>query len=128
MISRTHPFANDSADGNWLNTRIQLAVGGFSGLIDGQLRANELETFRIELAKLYRTLSGQATLSTLEDWLTLEIVGDGKGHLSFHGEIMDEPGIGNTFKFRLELDQSFVSKTINDLEQVTKAFPVLGLA
>ncbi len=128
IIDRSFADATDFWDGNWLNVKVVLAVGRFSGMLDGQLRVNELVSFHNELAKLYQTLSGQAGLSTLEGWLSFEIIGDGKGHLTLNGEVMDMPGIGNILKFKIELDQSFIPEVLNSLERVTKTFPVLGKA
>jgi hypothetical protein len=128
VIERSHPNATDFWDGNWLNVKVRLTVGGFGGMFNGQLRANELESFYVELVKLYKSLSGKASLSTMERWLLLEINGDGKGHLTLNGDIMDEPGVGNILKFKLELDQTFIPEVLSVLEKVTKAFPVLGNA
>jgi hypothetical protein len=128
VIDRSHANAKDFWDGNWLNVRVLLAAGRFSGKLNGQLRADELASFYNELTNLYLTLSGQARFSTVEGWLSFEITGDGKGHLTFKGEIMDEPGIGNDLKFKFELNQSFIPEVLSSIEKVIKAFPVLGKA
>ena len=126
VTSRSHPDADDFDDGNWLNAKVLVKAGGFSGAINGQLRAEELTFFRDGLNKLYRSLSGSAKFSTMEEWLSLEIDGDGKGHFALTGEIMDEVGLGNVLKFKFDFDQTFIPKVLNDLEKVIKTFPVLG--
>jgi carbon monoxide dehydrogenase subunit G len=126
--SRSHPSADDFDDGNWLNAKVLVKAGSFKGAINGQIRADELAFFRDELTKLYKSLSGSAKFSTMEEWLSLKIAGDGKGHFTLTGEIMDEVGLGNILKFKFDFDQTFIPKVLNDLEKVIKAFPVLGKA
>ncbi len=126
VTSRSYPDADDFDDGNWINAKVLVKAGSFSGAINGQLRANELTFFRDELTKLYRSLSGSAKFFTIEEWLLLEIVGDGKGHFALTGEIMDEVGLGNILKFKFDFDQTFIPKVLSDLEKVINAFPVLG--
>ena len=128
VTSRSYPDTSDFDDRNWLNTKILVKAGSFSGAINGQIQANELTFFRDELTKLYRSLSGSAKFFTIEEWLLLEIAGDGKGHFALTGEIMDEVGLGNILKFKFDFDQTFMPKVLNDLEKVINAFPVLGKA
>jgi hypothetical protein len=126
ITNRSHPDDNDYSDGNWLNAKVFVKVGCFNAEVDGQLRADELASFRDELTKLYRSLSGCAKFSTMEGWLSFEITGDGKGHFSCIGKVADEFGHGNILKFKLYFDQTFMPEILNGLEKVTKAFPVLG--
>jgi len=128
VISRTHPDANDFYDGNWLNTKVLIEAGSFSGTINGQLRAEELVSFQDELTKLHESLSGSVKFSTMEEWLSFEMTGDGKGHFSCTGKIADEVGYGNVLNFQIYLDQTFIPEILNGLGRVVKAFPVLGTA
>lgn len=126
VTSRSHPYVDDFYDGNWLNTKVLVKAGSFSGAINGRVRANELVFFRDELTKLYKSLSGSAKFSTMEEWLALEIFGDGKGHFALTGEVKDEAGLGNILKFKFDFDQSFMPRVLSDLEKVINVFPVLG--
>ena len=125
VINRSYPTANDFYDGNWLNTKAVVKVGCFTGTVNGQLRADELASFQVELSKLYKSLSGSAKFLTLERWLSFEITGDGRGHFSCVGEITDGSVRGNTLNFELDLDQTFLPESLNSLEKVASAFPVL---
>ncbi len=126
VINRSHPNTNDFHDGNWLTTKIIVKAGSFSGSVNGQLRADELISFQNELAQIYQSLSGHAKFLTMEEWLSFEITGDGKGHFSFNGEVADAIGDGNILKFRLDFDQTFMPEILSSFEKVTKAFPILG--
>jgi hypothetical protein len=124
VISRSYPSANDFYDGNWLNAKAVVKAGGFTGAVNGQLRADELASFQAELAKLYESLSGSAKLLTMEEWLSFEIIGDGRGHFSCTGEVTDEFVQGNTLKFNLDLDQTFFPEVLKSLEKVVSTFPI----
>jgi hypothetical protein len=39
---------------------------------------------------------------------------------------MDEPGMGNELRFRLQLDQTYLPAIIDSLLEVEAAFPILG--
>lgn len=124
VISRRYPNSNDSYDGNWFDTKVIVKVGGFAGTVSGQLRKDELASFQTELASLYKSLSGSAKLLTLEGWLSLEITGDGMGHFSCTGEVMDGFIQGNTLIFNLNIDQTFLPEILKNLEKVENSFPI----
>ncbi|MBI5951093.1 MAG: hypothetical protein HY865_05505 [Chloroflexi bacterium] len=110
VISRSYPNSNDSYDGNWLDAKAIVKVGGFTGTVIGQLTTDELASFQAELANLYKSLSGSAKFVTLEGWLSFEITGDGMGHLSCTGIVIDGFVQGNTFNFNLNIDQTFCQR------------------
>jgi hypothetical protein len=126
VTGRMHPGRTDYWDGNWLVTPLELRVGGFTGRIMAALRANELLSFRDQLRTLYDTLTGQATLDSIEHWIHLDFEGDGAGHVAVKGMVKDEPGMGNTLRLSLDLDQTFLPMILEQLDEVDRAFPVLG--
>ena len=130
FLGRSNPTTTDFWDANWLNVQVLLAVGRFNGEFKGslknQLRTTDLAAFRMELSALYQSLSGNATLKTVEDWLQLTLTGDGKGHLLMNGRVLDGPGIGNTLTLQLELDQTFLPEIIRSLDAVLVAYPIIG--
>ena len=118
------PFAKeDSIGGTWLKIVVSFVLGGFRGKVTGELLADELRSFQTGLENLYKSLSGKASLSTLEGWLFIEIIGNGRGQMMMNGEIIENPGRRNTFQFELDLDQSFIPPILSDLEKIVKTFP-----
>jgi hypothetical protein len=111
-------------DDNWLTSQIRIRAGGFSGQVDAAILTPELSAFLTALRPLYKTLSGMAEFSTMEGQLQLRLVGDGKGHIALTGEVADQPGIGNRLHFSLQLDQSQLRASIDELAKVTAEFPV----
>jgi hypothetical protein len=124
IISCSYPNSNDSYDGNWLDAKAIVKVGGFTGTVGGQLRTDELASFQTELANLYKSLSGSAKLVALEGWLSFEITGDGMGHFSCTGEVMDGFIQGNTLSFNLNIDQTFLPEILKNLEKVENSLTI----
>lgn len=125
-LERTQLTSTDYWDGNWLNTEVTIKVGGFRGHVGGYLRTDEFATFREEVTALYSTLSGSATFRTMEEWLLIEMIGDGKGHITAEGSLIDNPGIGNTVRFKLELDQTFLPSLLEELNTLIDRYPIIG--
>ncbi len=110
-------------DDNWLTVEIRVRAGGFRGKASATILTGELTEFLSELRPLYQTLSGAAVFTTMEGQLSLQLVGDAKGHIELRGEVADQPGIGNRLHFTLPFDQSQLGTSINELERVTLQFP-----
>ena len=111
-------------DDNWLSVEICIRAGGFRGKVTAAIITSELTMFLSELRPLYETLSGSASFTTMEEQLGMRLIGDGKGHIELHGEVADQPGIGNRLHFTLQFDQSQLGASIRELERVTSQFPV----
>src|SRR5690349_11587952 len=82
-------------DDNWLTVEIRVQAGGVRGKVSAAILTGELEKLLSDLRPLYQTLSGSVDFKTMEAQLSLHLVGDGKGHIELHGEVLDQPGIGN---------------------------------
>ena len=124
-LSRLHD-ADDYWDGNWLHSQIEVRVGGFSACYPGALRVDEFESFHQELASIYEILKGKAGFWSMEEWLSIDVKGDGRGHFNARCEATDEPGIGNKLKFQLTFDQTEIPGIIRGLQSILEAFPLRG--
>lgn len=122
----SYPDSSDWEDGNWLDTKVAISAGGFRGKVGGHTRAEEYEKFLEGLVPLYESLKGEAGFATMEEWLTINVKGDGGGHTSVEIEIKDAPGVGNTLTCRLTLDQTYLRDTIADLRVIVEQFPERG--
>jgi hypothetical protein len=126
IAARERPQSMDDWDGNWLHASVEVHAGGFDGRASGAIRAQELVVFRDDVAALARSLRGRATFSTMEDWLAIEMTGDGRGHVEVTGRLHDDPGSVNRLMFRLEVDQTHLSHVLAALDDVVTRFPVRG--
>jgi hypothetical protein len=125
-LRRSYPGRADYWDGNWLACSIEVEVGGFHGRVDCDLRNEEFVRFRDGLRRLYNELTGEATFETMEGWLKIGIVGDGRGHLTATCELRDDPTFGNQLHYTLDFDQTLLPKVIESLDNIIDAFPVIG--
>jgi hypothetical protein len=75
---------------------------------------------------LHEDLACTATFTPLEDWLTIEVVGEGLGHFLAKCEARDEAGVGNALTFTLSFDQTDVPSILTGLGAIRSIFPVLG--
>lgn len=123
VIHLSYLNARDVFDRSWLSTTTNVKIGCFSGTINDQcVRVEELLNFQNELSNLYKTCSGTAYFSTIENWLSFEIKGDGRGHFSCRGKITDNNE--NTLSFNIELDQTFLPKILNNLNKIITIYPM----
>ena len=114
-------------DDNWLVVDIRVQAGGFHGRVAATIITQELINFASQLHTLNKTLSGSARFSTLEQQLSLHLVGDDKGRIELRGEVADRPGSGNRLQFILQFDQSQLGVSIRELEKVALQFPIRHL-
>jgi hypothetical protein len=126
VLARSHPGCQDNWDGNWVRSEVTLRAGAFSGRYDADLRTDEFARFRDELKAVFQPLIGKAEFSSLEGWLAIEFVGNGKGHFSGSCQAMDTPGTGNRLSFSLAIDQTEIPSILRDLDFILSKFPVIG--
>ena len=126
ILHRSRPGSSDYWDANWLRATVEVAAGGFHGEVHGDLRALELASFHRELLPLAESLSGVARFFTMEEWLSIDISADGRGHIELSCTVRDALGGGNSLAARLELDQTYLVPMIAQLERAMLEFPVIG--
>lgn len=123
-IRRTSPDADDFWDGNWIDSEVELAVGGFRGGYAAYLRSNEFDSFRKGLVEISETLRGEAEFTTMEGQIELRLTTDRVGHIKVTGRAEDQAGIGNRLTFEFEIDQTCLASTIRSLDELLRVFPV----
>lgn len=127
-LDRTHPECVDYWDGNWLRTSIEIRAGAFQGAVIADLRTVEFASFRRQLDQVWRELNGEALFESLEHWIELRIVGDGRGHFELRGILHDGPGGGTTLHFFMHFDQTSIPGMVAALDRIAARFPILGAA
>jgi len=125
---RAHPDSTDYWDGNWLLCEIHMVSGAFTGDIshDVHLRVDEFKSFFEEVDDLYKSLKGTAKYSSLEQWIQLEISGDGRGHMLAKGCVIDKHIEGNKLNFSIHFDQTALPKTLIGLRDLLSQYPLIG--
>ncbi|WP_370934338.1 hypothetical protein [Amycolatopsis sp. cg13] len=127
VLGRMHAGATDSWDGNWLFSPVDLVAGGFTARVPAGLRADELQSFREQLAKAYDGFGGVAQLTSMEKWLDLTVTVAKSGAVEVEGVAIDGHGTGNKLSFRIgELDQTHLPAILDGLSSIEEVFPVFG--
>ena len=126
VLRRENPGASDYNDANWLVVSVDICAGSFRGRFDATFVAYEFDPFKKQLEALQQTLKGIAEFETLEGQLSIKIEGDGHGHLTMTCVALDAPGIGNSLKFALNLDQTYLPAIVRELSQLMLAYPVIN--
>jgi hypothetical protein len=127
VLGRTYPDSTGYWDSNWLTTHMQISIGPFRAVIPASLRTDELHRFEERLRRLHASGHKEVLFESMEEWLTLSFKNDSAGYILISGRVVDRPGSPNGLSFRIEkANQSDVAATIEELEKVNAAFPVLG--
>jgi hypothetical protein len=102
----------------WVAVRTSVRVGGFTAEVEMTILKGDLESFRDQLVSLKDLCSDTAGFTTIEGqlWLLLEV--DRKGDIQINGKIYDRAGGGNVLSFTIQIDQSYLLRTLSELDQV----------
>lgn len=122
---RTNPNAKNYWDANWLHCTAEVLVGAFRGILEWQLRNEDLARFMHALEGLAGRM-GEAVLDTGDGWLDVRIIRDEQGHIEARCQLVDNPAGGNSLEFRLLLDQTVLPALTGQLREVLERFPVVG--
>lgn len=126
ILGRSYPEADGHADGNWLGAQVDFSIGSFEGGTKPSLRSNEIERFYKEVLALYESLKGEAQYRSIEEWLEICLIGNGRGGVNASGYISDGPDFENKLYFKINLDQTYLKGLMNGLKETLQKFPVLG--
>jgi len=114
-------------DNNFIKTKITVKGGAFSGQYFADIMTVDFEKFKQELVPLYDNLKGSAIFTDLEHALELKIKGDGLGHFEVNVKAWDKPNIDcSELTFALSFDQTKLKSLVNQLDRITKKFPIIG--
>jgi hypothetical protein len=115
----------DFFDSNWIEARIEIAVGGFEGSYLATLFRSDFPHFRNDLRKLYSFESSEGRFSTMENQLDIEIKGDRRGNFEAICVARDTSN-GNRLEFKLRFDQTEIPPMLAGLDSIIAGYPVLG--
>ena len=113
-------------DRNWIRTKVTIKGGVFSGHFIADTMTTDFELFKRDIKNLTTNFSGTAKFEPLEKQIILNISGDGLGHFNVSCSANDHPNCGATLEFNLAFDQTELAKLVNELNHITKVFPIKG--
>jgi len=110
-------------DPDWLWTSLTVRIGGFGCQLEGDVRAAELRRFRTGLEELHDRSATEATLSTEDDWLSLELVSAADA-IGVALRVHDQAAPPNELRGRLDgLSRDSLVTAIETLHEVDRAYP-----
>jgi hypothetical protein len=124
ILKYAYPEAADEYDSNWLDAKVKIKAGAFSGEYRAYFQTSDFLFLKEKLTFLYHKLDGSFTFTTLEQQLQMNFVGDGLGHISIDCKAQDDAGNGNIFEFELCIDQTEIKNLFIQLDEIIKTFPV----
>lgn len=105
----------------WIQVIVTVKAGAFSGRFKADINTVDFINFEKELEQLYSKLNGIATFNTLEEQISIKVIGDGFGHMNAECSVMDSAGMGNTLKFEINFDQTHIPKILNQLRKIIQS-------
>jgi hypothetical protein len=127
VLRREHQGAGDYWDGNWVVSRIEARVGGFTADYEASLRTDEFHRFHEGLKFINDNLFGSAVFASMEGWVDLTAKCLPNGSLEVTGELCDQAGAGSGLTIELDgLDQTHLPAILTSLSEIEQSFPVLG--
>jgi hypothetical protein len=91
---------------DWLSAEVEIRCGVWNGRLTANFLSGELNSFGTEVRQLHDELSGCAKLEPVEPFVSLQLSGDGRGHITLDGVAQDPLFTGTRLAFRFELDQT----------------------
>ncbi len=119
--------ADNESDLNWLKGELALSIGAFSANYNLMLETYDLEELQKQLVSLNGSLAKKVSFSTTEEAISFEIQIGSTGLLDISG-VAQDPRTGSAFKFKFISDQSFIKPILEQLCEVTSAFPIRVVA
>jgi hypothetical protein len=101
----------------WAQADVELSVSGFFGRIQPWVEAADFEIFTEQLRLLYDSLQGKADFTPREEQFTLKVESK-SGHIEITGVAWSKATFENKLEYVLELDQSFLSAPLRELESL----------
>jgi len=104
---------NGKVDGDgWFAAMVNVVVHGFTGRASVYFEVSDLIRFHESLVVLYESLSGTARLNPIEQQLTLNISGNGRGKIDVTGELFAYATYGSRIQFEFTIDQTYLPRAV----------------
>jgi len=99
----------------WTYADADIRCGPWHGQLKVAFYSDEVARFSEAIQRLYRDLSGTATLHPIEPYLKLTLVGNGRGGVDVLGSAQSEFGNDTHLSFCFSIDQTFLPRIADGL-------------
>jgi hypothetical protein len=118
------PTASDMYDANWLKTTVSVAAGPFSGSFRSNLTTWDFAKLHEQLAEVVKRLSGRVDFESSESDVVLSVEFSPRGTATIAGLLRPNGSERMTLSFNFETDQSALSETVQQLDELVVRLPV----
>jgi len=112
------------SDANWLTCVVSLAIGPVTAAFDGNFTTQDFSRLRDQLAKGLAALKGTALFETDEGALRFLVEFDNRGTARVTGAAKIDEQTRVAVEFSFDTDQTFLRRTLTELDALCGAFPV----
>ena len=102
---------------DWINARVQIDVGGFTGDVQIYMCLSDMIRFKQELEPVYANLNGVAEFKTIENQLYIRVESDKLGHIAATGFLTSDFALDNKLTFDIHYDQTLLWHTISEIDE-----------
>ena len=110
-------------DKNRLESTVNLGIGAFSGAFKAEFAISDLVLLHEQLIRAFAWLSEIITFKNAEGDISLSIEINGPGGAIVTGTIQPHRLRQSSLSFRLDIPQSALARTTQELEDVLREFP-----
>lgn len=113
----------EGRDRAFIYFKVTVDAGVFKGDYDTEAEVWDFQQLKQQLQNIYENLNGGAYFKPLENGLSLDIKGDGLGHLELHciaNPSFLNPALDQKLSFDLQFDQTFIPRLVRQIEQFIK--------
>jgi hypothetical protein len=123
ILGYERPAASDVDDANWLDAKLSAEAGSFRGSFKLSLTTAELIGLWKDLEKAAVSLSGRVAFESLDSDLELTISFGDRGAVEIAGVLQPGGWSPGALHFQFQSDQSYLSKSVEELKSLSKQFP-----
>lgn len=118
------PSRTNSPDDNWLNATVGVQGGAFTGSFDTLLVTHDFVDFAKNLARVLEAGSGQASFTTIEGGILIEISLTDRGTGKVRATATKNSGPRATLEIHFETDRTYLIETLSECRKILVAYPV----
>ncbi|WP_145025777.1 MULTISPECIES: hypothetical protein [unclassified Paenibacillus] len=124
QLGKIHGFPETTSHLGGYDTESSIKIKSGSYYASGSvwISTGEIYIFKNQLQKIYEKCSGTAKLTNDEVDLEVTVTIENRGRALIEGRYKEHPPIDNELIFSFEADQSYIGKTLEELNEITTMY------
>ena len=124
QIGKVHGFPHTTSHSGGYDTESSINIKSGSYCASGSvwISTGAIYVFKNQLQAIYEKCSGTAKLTNDEVDLEVTVMIENRGRAIIEGRYKEHPSIDNELIFFFEADQSYIGKTLEELDQITTMY------